>query len=45
MEKDLDMVIDNIVLTNSIIDNCVAERRIDELLPDMVEQLNMMNEK
>ena len=30
MEADLNIVIDNIVLTNEIINNCVTERRIDE---------------
>lgn len=45
MEKDLNIVIDNIILTNEIINTCVNERRIDELLPEMVEQLAAMKEK
>lgn len=39
LEKDLQVVMDNVVLTNSIIDTCVAEKEMDDLLPDMISSL------
>lgn len=45
LKKDLDIVVENIDLTNNIIDTCIEERRMDELLPEMILTLEALNQK
>lgn len=45
LKKDLDVVVENIDLTNNIIDTCIEERRMDELLPEMILTLEALNQK
>lgn len=45
LKKDLDVVMENIDLTNNIIDTCIEERRMDELLPEMILTLEALNQK
>ena len=42
IETELDLVIDNIVLTNQIVDSSVKEMRIDDLLPEMMATLQSL---
>lgn len=43
--NDLDVVMENINLTNQIIDNCVSEKKMDSLLPEMIKTLKAMEPK
>lgn len=45
LTQELSIVMDNIDLTNSIIDNCVKEKQLDPLLPEMIETLNGIDRK
>ena len=45
LKADLEVVMENIDLTNSIIDTCVAEKQMDDLLPSMIENLSILDTK
>jgi len=45
LKTDLEVVMENIVLTNNIIDTCVDEKRADDLLPEMIVTLEALNQK
>jgi hypothetical protein len=45
LKGDLEVVMENVVLTNNIIDTCVEEKKMDGLLPEMINTLKGLEGK